>query len=108
MVQQKGYNAYFTCERKESRIPADSFLVLQIVTTDVCNSARTVCKSVASLSSPSKAVVEVKNVGVLTGSFTVSLGSCTYPIVAVSSQSVVLAASATTGVVFEVLSCTKL
>jgi hypothetical protein len=66
--------------------------------------ARTVCNSVASLNSPSKAVVQVKNMGVLTGSFTTSLGSCTHPIVDVSSQPVVVAPVVTTDVVFEVLS----
>jgi hypothetical protein len=87
----------------EHSVSSYSYLVLQMVSTSVCNSARTVCNSIAALSSPSKAVVQVKNTGILTGSFTISLGSCTHPMLPVPPQTVTVAATETKVVLFEVL-----
>ena len=68
----------------------------------VCNSARSLCNSVAPVSAPSKAVLGLMNTGSKASSFMVTFDSCNHPVVAVAEQSINLAAGASTDVVFEV------
>lgn len=77
--------------------------VLQILSAQVCNSARTVCDSVAALNSASMAMIEVKNTGTLTASYITTLDNCTYPTIPVAAQSLSLAAKETASIWFEVL-----
>ena len=56
----------------------------------------------AALNVPSKAVVDVKNAGVVATTYTVTLGSCTYPIAAVPPQSVTLTPGQTSEAVLQV------
>ena len=56
----------------------------------------------AALNVPSKAVVDVKNAGVVATTYTVTLGSCTYPIAAVPPQSVTLTPGQASEVVLQV------
>ena len=81
----------------------DHMLVFQILSAQVCNSAKTVCDSVAALNSASRAMIEVKNVGFLAASYTTTLDNCTYPIIPVAAQSLSLASNETAEVRFEVL-----
>lgn len=80
-----------------------TLLALQIMTSEVCNSAQTLCNSIAAIFRPSKAVVEVKNNATDTSSYTVSVGSCTHPLVAIPSQTISLAADTSEDVLFEVI-----
>ena len=79
-------------------------LVLQIVSSELCNYQQTVCIFMAALNGPSKVVVDVRNAGALTTTYTVTLGSCTYPIAAVPPQSVTLTPGQTSEVVLQVFS----
>ena len=78
-------------------------LVFQILSAKVCNSAMTVCDSVAALNSASRAMIEVKNVGFLASSYMVTLDNCTYPIIPVAAKSLALTSNETAEVWFEVL-----
>ena len=59
---------------------------MQVVSTQMCNSGRTLCNSTAALIGPSTAVVEMKNTGTLSAWFTNTLDDCTHPIIPVPSQ----------------------
>ena len=77
----------------------------QVISTEVCNGAETLCNSIAPVHNPSKAIVVVKNTGHLTSSYTVSLGSCTIPVVDMAIKSVLsLDPDATSTVTFDVRS----
>jgi hypothetical protein len=76
--------------------------VLQILATQVCDFDRIVCNSQAALNSTSKAVIQIQNTGTERASFSTSLGGCSYPVVPVSAQNIILSANGTGEVVFEV------
>lgn len=77
--------------------------VMQVVSTQMCNSGRTLCNSTAALIGPSAAVVEVKNLGTLSAWFTHTLDNCTHPIIPVPQAELLLDPDDPTEVVFEVL-----
>lgn len=76
--------------------------VPQIVTSEVCNSVRTQCNSVAAIGGPSTVVATVKNTGAQNASLTARLGSCTHSNVTVDSQPLNLAPGETSEAVFQV------
>lgn len=80
----------------------DWLAVSQILSSKLCNSDQMICDAIAALNETSKAVVEVRNTGVVTATFTATLGSCTYPNIAVS-QSFSLLPDETSERVLEVL-----
>ena len=75
---------------------------LQVVSTEVCNPEKLLCNSIAPVHNPSAAVIEVKNTGSETSSYTVSLGECSHPVTVLDSQTLSLESSEISEVVFEV------
>lgn len=75
---------------------------MQVLSTEICNTDQTLCNYIAAVDTPSKAVVEVKNTGGKSSSYTVSLDSCTHPVVDIPSRTLTLAANTTEEMMFEV------
>ena len=80
-----GQTMKYSCEAPAGH--GDQFMcVMQVVSTQMCNSGRTLCNSTAALIGPSTVVVEVRNLGTLSAWFTHTLDDCTHPIIPVPSQ----------------------
>lgn len=69
---------------------------------ELCNNVRTLCDGIAPVHNPSKAVFQIKNVGLVVEDYTVYFDNCTHPVVAIAPQTITVAAGATTEVAFQV------
>lgn len=77
---------------------------VQVVSAEVCNSARTLCNSIAPVRNPSLAVLQVNNTGARDSTFTVTMESCDHPVVAAGPKTLSLTPGEVTDVVLQVLS----
>ena len=76
--------------------------LLQVVRTKVCNTAQTLCNSIAPVYHPSLAIVELNNTGNSNSSYTITVDNCTHPVVPVPLMSLELAPNVVQNVSFEV------